>query len=656
MSLQRYGAYDGGPDPLAEPFDPAGAMDELGDRVLTGQGVRDALRDLLERGSQGRRGLDELSRDVRNRMRDLRRRGQLDGTLERARELLDRAVDAERTALFPDPSDDARFREAQLDALPRDTARAVRELSSYDWRSDEARAAYDELREMLQREVLDQQLPGLRQALDAGRQPTLDPQEVQRVKEMLGDLNALLAARAQGKDTQADFDAFMAEHGDLFPDSPQTLDELLESLARRAAAAERLMRSLSPEQQDALSQLMEQATADLDLSSELAQLGDQLRGLRPDLFSRSGRARMTGPEPMGLADATEALAELADLEALAEQLDQGYDGASIDDVDEELVRRALGRRAVDDLAELRRLERTLVDDGYLVRRAGELELTPKSVRRLGLRALRRVFADLQATRRGGHDIRDAGASGEPTGATRAWACGDEQPIDVVRTLSNAVRRGQGAELPLRLQVDDFEVVETERRSAAAVCLLVDTSWSMVVNDTWGEAKQTALALHSLISTMYPQDALQIIGFSDYARELAPHELAGLDFAMVQGTNLQHALLMAGRFLDRHPGFDPVVLVVTDGEPTARLERDGASHFAWPPEAETIAVTVAEVDKMTRRRAALNVFVLGDDPRLREFVEDVVRRNGGRMFAPRADRLGEYVVRDFLDRRRRIAPH
>jgi uncharacterized protein with von Willebrand factor type A (vWA) domain len=175
-----------------------------------------------------------------------------------------------------------------------------------------------------------------------------------------------------------------------------------------------------------------------------------------------------------------------------------------------------------------------------------------------------------------------------------------------------------------------------------------------VNDTWGQAKQTALALHSLISTMYPQDALQIIGFSDYARELAPHELAGLDFAMVQGTNLQHALLMAGRFLDRHPGFDPVVLVVTDGEPTARLGRDGSSHFAWPPEPETLASTVAEVDKMTRRRAPLNVFVLGDDPRLREFVEDVVRRNGGRMFAPSADRLGEYVVRDFLDRRRRLA--
>jgi uncharacterized protein with von Willebrand factor type A (vWA) domain len=654
MSFQRYGAYDGGPDPLAPPFDSAGAVDELGERVLSGQGVREALRDLLDQGTQGRRGLNELDREVRNRLRDLRRRGQLDGTLERARELLDQAVEAERAALFPDPGDDARFAEARLDALPRDTARAVRELSEYPWRSPEAQAAYDELREMLQREVLDQQLPGLREALEQQQTPALDEEGLQRVKDMLGDLNELLSKRAQGTDTQADFDAFMAQHGDLFPESPQTLDELLESLARRAAAAERLMRSLSPEQQDALGQLIQQATSDLDLSSELATLNDQLRALRPDLFSRSRRTRMTGPNPMGLSDATEALAEMADLETLAEQLGQGYDGASIDDVDEELVQRALGRRAVDDISELRRLERTLVDEGYLVRQGGQLELSPKSVRHIGLRALQRVFSDLSALRRGGHDIRDAGASGEPTGATRAWAFGDEQPIDVVRTLANAIRRGEQDARPLRLTVDDFEVVETERRASAAVCLLVDTSWSMVVNDTWGQAKQTALALHSLISTMYPQDALQIIGFSDYARELQPHELAGLDFAMVQGTNLQHALLMAGRFLDRHPGFDPVVLVVTDGEPTARLDRDGRSRFAWPPEPETVAATVAEVDKMTRRRAGLNIFVLGDDARLKEFVEDVVKRNGGRMFSPRADRLGEYVVRDFLDRRRRLA--
>jgi uncharacterized protein with von Willebrand factor type A (vWA) domain len=654
VSFQRYGAYDGGPDPLAPPFDTAGAVDELGERVLSGQGVREALRDLLDQGAQGRRGLGELDREVRNRLRDLRRRGQLDGTLERARELLDQAVEAERGALFPDPSDDARFAEAQLDSLPRDTARAVRELSQYQWRSPEAQAAYDELREMLQREVLDQQLPGLREALEQQQTPALDEAGLQRVKDMLGDLNELLGKRGRGTDTQADFDAFMAKHGDLFPDSPQTLDELLESLARRAAAAERLMRSLSPEQQDALGQLIQQATSDLDLSSELATLNDQLRALRPDLFSRSRRTRMSGPNAMGLSDATEALAEMADLETLAEQLGQGYDGATIDDVDEELVQRALGRRAVDDLSELRRLERTLVDEGYLVRQGGQLELSPKSVRRIGLRALQRVFSDLSALRRGGHDIRDAGASGEPTGATRAWAFGDEQPIDVVRTLANAIRRGERESRPLRLHVDDFEVVETERRASAAVCLLVDTSWSMVVNDTWGQAKQTALALHSLISTMYPQDALQIIGFSDYARELQPHELAGLDFAMVQGTNLQHALLMAGRFLDRHAGFDPVVLIVTDGEPTARLDRDGRSRFAWPPEPETLAATVAEVDKMTRRRAGLNMFVLGDDPRLQEFVEDVVKRNGGRMFSPRADRLGEYVVRDFLDRRRRLA--
>ena len=173
---------------------------------------------------------------------------------------------------------------------------------------------------------------------------------------------------------------------------------------------------------------------------------------------------------------------------------------------------------------------------------------------------------------------------------------------------------------------------------------------MVVNDTWGDAKQTALALNALVSTMFPQDALQIIVFSEYARVLQPHELAGLDFAMVQGTNLQHALVLAGRFLDSHPGYDPVVLAVTDGEPTARLQRDGTAWFSWPPEPETIAATVAEVDKMTRRNATLNVFMLGDDPQLHAFVDEVARRNGGRVFAPNDDRLGEYVVHDFLARR------
>jgi uncharacterized protein with von Willebrand factor type A (vWA) domain len=199
--------------------------------------------------------------------------------------------------------------------------------------------------------------------------------------------------------------------------------------------------------------------------------------------------------------------------------------------------------------------------------------------------------------------------------------------------------------------DDFEVLETERRTSAAVCLLVDQSLSMLLRETWGMAKATALALHSLVSTRYPQDALQIIGFSLLARTVRPGDLPDLDAAVDQGTNLHHALVLAGRHLDRHPEAEPVVLVVTDGEPTAHLERDGRPRFDYPPDPRTIELTLTEVTRLTRRRATINVFMLDDDPRLVAFVDLIARLNGGRVFAPAPDRLGDYVVSDYLRARR-----
>jgi uncharacterized protein with von Willebrand factor type A (vWA) domain len=648
-SAVRYGPYDDGPDPLAPPFDVAEALDRVGDDVMAGSSPAQALRDLLRRGTQGLRGLEDLRRQARRQARELRERSRLDGTLEEVRALLDKAVGEERAALFPEPSDDARLREARLDSLPSEASRAVRELADYDWRSPQARATFEQLQDLLRREVLDRQFRGLKQALE-----NPDPQALQRLKDMLADLNAMLDADARGEHTQADFDAFMEKYGDLFPDQPRNLEELVDSLARRAAAAERLMNSLTPQQRAELGELMDQALADLDLAAEMGRLSDQLRSRRPDL-DWDGRRRMNGEEPLGVGDATTALEELADLEQLEETLGQAYPGAGLEDVDPDEVRRALGRAAVDDLERLRQVERELERQGYLTRSDGRLELTAKAVRRLGRTALRRVFSSLQAARRGDHDVHDAGASGELTGAARAWQFGDEQPLDVVRTIGNALRRtgppGRGA--AVRLVVDDFEVRETERRTSAAVCLLVDLSYSMVLNETWGPAKQTALALETLVATQFPQDALQVVGFSNYARQLRPHEVAMLDSDMVQGTNLQHALMVAGRFLDRHPESEPVVLVVTDGEPTAHLLRNGEATFDWPPSPETLELTLAEVDRMTRRGATLNIFMLGEEPRLREFVAEVARRNGGRVFSPDPERLGEYVVADFLRTRRRV---
>ena len=648
MANYRYGRYVYGPDPLADSYDVRGAVDEMGDSILSGATPADALRDLLRKGSAGRRGLDDLLRRARERQREIRGSGRLDGILEQARALLDTAVGQERAELFPDPSDEARMREADLDALPADTAQAIRQLSDYDWRSPAARETFEQLRQLLRSEVLDSQFRGMRQALQ-----NPDPQAMQRIKDMLGDLNEMLAADARGEHTQADFDQFMSRYGDLFPDNPQNLEELVDSLVSRMAAAERLLRSLSEEQRQELAGLMSNALDDAGLESEMARLADALRSRRPDLDQAAtmGGVQMSGEEPLGLSDATTALAELADLAELENAFEQDYPGASLDDIDEDAVRRAFGRQAVDDVEALRRIERELERQGYLTRNGGRLELTPKAVRRLGDTALRRIFTDMSFGHGAGdHDQRDAGQAGELTGTTRQWEFGDEQPLDVPATVRNALLRG-GVDGRIKLSARDFEVAETERRTAAVVSLLVDLSYSMQLRGTWAAAKQTALALHALLRSRFPQDAIQVVGFSNYARELRETDLAGLGWDMVQGTNLHHALMIAGRHIDRHPEHEPVVLIVTDGEPTAHLQRDGRSWFDWPPSPETLELTLAEVDKMTRRHAALNIFMLADDARLSAFVDNVARRNGGRVLQAAPERLGEYVIRDFLRTRR-----
>jgi uncharacterized protein with von Willebrand factor type A (vWA) domain len=658
VSGYRYGPYHDGPDPLEPPYDVRGAVDALGESVLDGSDPASALRDLLRRGMSGHRGLDDLLRRVRDRERELRSMGRLDGILEQARALLDTAIGQERAELFPDPHDEARLREAELDALPADTAQAIRRLADYEWQSAAARQTFEQLKDLLRREVLDSQFRGIKQTL---QQP--DPAAMQRVKDMMAALNEMLDADAQGSHTQQDFDEFMAQYGDLFPDSPHNLDELVDSLVRRMSAAQRLLSSLTDAQRDELAGLMSQTLEDAGLAAEMARLAGSLRSRRPDMdFDGWPGEQMTGQDPLGLSEATTALAELADLAELQDALRQDYPGARLDDIDEEAVRRALGRQAVDDMEALRQIERELERQGYLQRNEGRLELTPKAVRRLGDTALRRVFADLPEGGTGDHDQRDAGQAGDYTGSTRPWTFGDEQAIDAAATVRNALLRGglpgpdheperSGTRSAVRLSVNDFEVGETERRTSAAVCLLVDLSYSMALRGTWGVAKQTALALHALIRSRYPQDSIQVIGFSNYARELREVDLAGLGWDMVQGTNLHHALVLAGRFLDRRPEHNPVVLVVTDGEPTAHLRRDGQYVFDWPPSPETLELTLAEVDKMTRRRATMNVFMLAEDVRLTAFVEEVARRNGGRVLRASPENLGQYVVKDFLRARR-----
>jgi uncharacterized protein with von Willebrand factor type A (vWA) domain len=637
-----YGPYHEGPDPLAPPLDLREALDEIGREVMEGGSPRSALEELLRRGMRDTSGLDELTRRLWQRRSEISRRHRLDGTLQKVRELLDEALDAERGALFPDPSDDARFAEAQLDALPPSTAAAVSELAEYDWQSQTGREKYQEIRDMLGQELLESRFEGMKQALQ-----NTSPEDVEQVRQMMADLNDLLSAHAKGEDTEQQFADFMREHGQFFPENPANTDELIDALAARSAAAQRMMNSMSAQQRAELSELIGQAFGDPRLAEQVSALDANLRALRPGEDWESGQ-RFRGKDPLGLGEGAQAMQDLGELDALAEQLGQSYPGARLEDIDLDALARQLGEDAGVDARRLAELERELRRQGLFERAPdGTLRLSPKALRRLGETALRTVVGQLRSPR-GERDTALAGAAGEPTGASRAWQFGDSEPWDVPRTVRNAVLRSTSVgSRQVRLDVADVEVVETEQRSRAAVALCVDTSWSMVQDGRWVPMKRTALALHQLIGTRFRSDALDVITFGRHATTVDIGELTALEGAWEQGTNLHHALLLAARHLRRHPDAVPVVLVVTDGEPTAHLEPDGEAIFNWPPLPRTLAVTMAQVDALAKLGASVTVFMLGEDPRLAQFVDLVARRSGGRVVAPDLDGLGAAVVSDYL---------
>lgn len=644
----RYGRYAGGPDPLAPPVDLTEALDAVAEDVMAGYSPRRALQEYLRRGGRDRDGLDELAGRIQQRRKDLLGRHKLDGTLEEVRKLLDTAVLEERKQLARDvrmDDTDRAFRDMQMQNLPASTAAAVNELSSYDWQSSTAREAYEQIKDLLGREALEQRFAGMKQALEGATD-----EDRAAVAAMLGDLNELLDKHRRGEDTDQDFQDFMARHGDFFPENPQSVEELIDALAQRAAAGQRMMRSMTAEQRAELMQLSAQAFGSPELMAQLGQLDANLQSLRPG-EDWSGSERFDGEEGLGLGDGTGVLQDLAELDELADQLSQSYNGSSLDDVDLDALARQLGQDAAVSARTLAEIEKAMHDGGFLRRGAdGDLSLSPQAMRRLG-RSLLRDTAKQLSGRQGRRETRAAGAAGEQTGSSRPWQFGDAEPWDVTRTITNAIRRtiGDGGDPRhgLRLAVDDIEITETEARTQAAVALLVDVSFSMAAEGRWVPMKRTALALHHLVSTRFRGDRLQLISFGRYAQTMDIGELTALPALREQGTNLHHGLLLAGRFFRKHPSMRPVLLVVTDGEPTAHLEADGESWFNWPPDAETIRLTVAELDRLGRGGVQATFFRLGDDPGLERFVARMARRVEGRVVAPDTGDLGAAVVGEYL---------
>jgi uncharacterized protein with von Willebrand factor type A (vWA) domain len=637
----RYSRWDDTQDPFGPDVAAGDLLDAMSEELLAGDGAEFAMRRLLRRGMRGSfSGLDALRARLRQRRREEQDRLNLAGPLEEVRRRLDDILERERTTLSFDPSDDARMREAFLDALPPDAPGKIGELREYRFSDQQAQREFDELMEFLKNEVLNSYFRAMTQGMQ-----NMSPEEMQALKDMLAELNQMIEARERGE--PYDFDGFMERHGRFFPGNPQTLEELLEQMAQRMAAMSRLLASMSPEQRRELQGLMEQMLQDMDLAFEADRLAQNLEGMFPEM-PWDQQVMGDGEEAMPMSAAVDALERMHDYEDLDRSIKGDYAGAALEDVDEEALRRTLGEDAVRDLQRLKQVERALEQAGLVSRRDGRLEVTPRGARKLGERALVKLFEHLRKDREGVHEARDLGGQAEPTGATRPWRFGDAGQIAVQRSVFNAVVRGGAGRTPT-LTPEDFELVEAETRTETATALLLDLSFSMPLRGHFVPAKRMALALHALIEGRYPHDTLYLIGFSDYARRMEPQDLTATGWERVYGTNMHHAFNLAGRLLSQHPRATRQVIMVTDGEPTAHLHGERAI-FAWPPEPETIRLTLQEAMRLARSGVTLNVFMLEDSPGLARFMERLARLTAGRVFLMNGDALGDFIVRDYVARR------
>ena len=647
-------------------------FDELADDLLYHGDLASALRRLMAEGFRDRsgrmvEGLREMLERLRERRRELLEQHDLGGVYDDIAEALRDVVRTERRALDDlDASaaqaraggDDRRAdlteataatKNAQLDMMPPDLAGQFKALDSYDFESDEARRQFAELAERLREQLMQQFLDQMAGAVDdAADGEGSAAEELQRLKDMLAELNAMLAQRARGE--EPDFEGFMERYGDFFPENPKTLDELLEVMARRMAAAQSLLNSMTPAQRDQLQQLSEQLLADMDLNWQVSELAQHLRNEFGDL-GWDRRYDFSGVDPLDLGQAADMLAELGDIDPLENLLRGSPSPGALAEADTETVRRLLGDDAAESLERMAEVARMLEEAGLIENREGRFDLTPRAIRKIGQGALRDLFARLDADKLGRHAIARSGLGHEREPDTKPYTYGDPFNLHIGRTVRNAVTRTGGG-VPVRLHPDDFEVERTEQQVRSSTVLMLDLSLSMPMRNNFLPAKKVAMALHALISSQYPRDYLGLVSFSEVAREFRPEKLPEVSWDYVYGTNMQHGFMLARRMLNRQTGTKQIIMI-TDGEPTAHVTQSGRPFFSYPPTRETVNLTLAEVQKCTRDGIRINTFMLDATSYLTNFVERISEMNGGRAFFTTNENLGDYVLVDFVEHKRSL---
>jgi uncharacterized protein with von Willebrand factor type A (vWA) domain len=664
----RYSRWDGSQD--VPDLDADDLLEAMSDDLLMDGDAWSALQRLLQQGArtpQGGRlpGLRELLERLRRQRQERLNRYDLGSSLEDVTRRLDEILRTERRGIDRwldetrrevargegSPATQKAFerqaaeRRQRLDGLPPDPAGRIKDLMDYDFLDPEARRQFEELLASLRQSMMQPFVQGMQQAMQR-----MTPQDLQRLREMLQDLNRMLQQRAAGG--TPDFERFKQKWGQFFP-GVESLDQLLEQLQRQMAQMQSLMQSLSAEQRGQLEGMMRSLLGqDERLEAQLAQLAMHLDALGPD-EDLARRYPFRGDQELTLAEAMRQMEDLQRLDRLERELRGVQEPRDLQDIDRGAVEELLGPEARRDLERLQELTRRLEEAGYLERHGDRLELTARAIRKIGDKALRDVFAHLKRDRFGGHVVERRGGGGDRTDETKDYEYGDPFLLDLRETLMNALARG-GPGVPLRLAPEDFEVFRTELSTRAATVVMLDMSRSMINNGYFTPAKKVALALSALIRGQFPRDSLYVVGFSLYAREFAVQALPRLSWADCDvGTNMHAGFVISRRLLARHKGANRQVIMVTDGEPTAHLE-GGVADFAYPPSRRTIQETLKEVQRCTREGITINTFMLERSPWLTAFVQEMARINRGRAFFGTPDRLGEYVLVDYVRGKRRAA--
>ena len=659
----RYSRWDG--TQVGFEFDADDVMAQLNDDLLYHGDINAALRKMLQQGfrdNNGERvaGMRELMEKLRRRREETLKKYDLGGVYDEIARDLKEVIDTERGALDDlvekaRQSGDPRRQETaeatssskhmQLDFLPPDLAGQVKELGDYDFQSPEAQQRFNELMEKLRNQLMQQYLDRMTEGVNSA-----GPEQIARMKDMFSQLNNLLEMRNAGQDTQSAFEQFMENFGDFFPENPENLEELLEQLARRMAQAQAMLNSMTPEQRAQMQQLAEQLMGDMDLRWQMDQLGQNLQQAFPSL-NWNKVYDFQGQDPMGFAEAAGVMNDLGQMDQLEQMMRTAQNPGALADVDIEAARNLLGDDGARALQKLADMAEMLKRAGLIEQKEGRYELTAKGMRRIGANALNELFSKLAKDKLGRHELDKTGVGQERTYETKAYEFGDPFNLSIEKTIRNAIaRRGGGT--PVDLTPDDFEVERTETLVRSSTVLMLDLSLSMPMRDNFLSAKKVAMALHSLISTMFPRDFLGIVGFSEIARELKPEQLPEVSWDFVYGTNMQHAFLLSRRMLAKQTGTKQIIMI-TDGEPTAHILPNGEPFFSYPPVRETIEATLTEVARCTREQITINTFMLDATSYLKAFVERITQMNRGRAFFTTPENLGDYVLVDFIEQKRRM---